>query len=796
MRKRPLCFLCIVLVVINFVFITAGDSIKSPAVFLSMEHKTDQVTILGEVYQCEYKENRQVIYLKQTVLSDVSVDRCNEREETKKERTKEEQTNEEQTSEEQTSEEQTELVKRTNEQTSKQNAGSEYTKEDNYIKWSRVKITCSLQERNYEPGDKVSVYGVLKEITPATNPGQFDSQAYYASKKIYFTMWEPEITLLQRPKIHMQRMLYRIRGYFSEVIETCVGNLTKIGFLNRANLFIDVSKYASIMQGIVLGEKSGISKDTTLLYQIGGISHILAISAMHLMLLGNGLYRILKWLGVPVRIAGVMAGAWLTVYGIFTGASVATLRALLMFLLNIGAQLTGRTYDGNTSLALAAVCLLAGNPLAITDGGFLLSFFAMLSFSLFREKGRIGSAVLLYLFMMPVTLWLFYELPLYSVCVNLIVVPTLAVVLISGVAVCILGGIFPFLGTVAAVFGVFLLYVYECICHLVQNLPYAKLILGQPAMEGICVYYGVLLGALWVFRKNRLSLNRFFVYLFMLPAIAALLYRPQKELQITALDVGQGDCLVVETPNHHSYLIDGGSSSVLEVGRYRILPYLQYKGIRVLDAVFLTHPDEDHISGILELLELMKGKMIYLQIERLVLPLWETMEPFEDIIRIAKELKVPVETMGIGDCLVDGSVRIECLSPQKKEYSRHLNEGSMVLQLVYRDFTGLFTGDLEGDCEKQVLSLVKDIDYLKVAHHGSKYSTSDSFLAVTQPEISIISCGKENRYGHPHKELLFRLQAASSDWYATKDYGAIWIRTDGEKIDLYTFCKYNETDGT
>lgn len=734
MRRRPLCFLCIVLVILNYVLIVSGDFSKSPDILFSEAIDQKSVTVYGEIYQCEYKEGQQTIYLKETVLS---------------------------------------LKTKKN----KAQSGAQ-----EYYKLKRIKITCPLDTKEYKIGDLVSAYGVLKEIAAASNPGQFDSQSYYAGKKISYTMWEPKLSLIKRPDVHLRRSLYELRCKGAENIKDSFLCLSKYGKLET---------YADVMQGIVLGEKGSISSDTEQLYQIGGISHILAISAMHLTILANGLYGILKRFGASIHVSGVLSGVFLVLYGILTGASTSTLRALVMFLLNTGAQLTGRTYDGKTALSLAAVLLLSGNPLSLTDSGFLLSFTAMVSFMLFQEKRKIGSSILLYVFMTPVTLWLFYEIPLYSIIVNLLVVPTLPIVLILGVLVCLLGSITPVLGSVAAMPGALFLAGYEVLCKGIRHLPYAKLVLGRPTYAGIVIYYSVILFCLFIFRKYRLSWKRFFVFFCMIPAVFALVYHPYGKLRITAMDVGQGDCIVMELPNHHTYMVDGGSSSVKHVGTYRIVPYLKYRGIRTLETVFITHPDMDHINGVLEILELIKEKKLHLNINKLILPKWEEMEAFQSLLSLAEKTGIPVYTMEHGECYTDDEVRMECLHPKQKNYSDKLNEGSLVLEVTYKSFTGLLTGDAQGAGEEELCENLRDVDYLKVAHHGSAYSTCESFLDKTKPEISVISCGKNNIYGHPHKDLLTRLDAVSSDQYATKDYGAIWITTDGETIDLSAFCKYN-----
>ncbi len=642
------------------------------------------------------------------------------------------------------------------------------------IKLNRVKIFCKQGMNELFPGDRVQVTGGLKEIQGASNPGQFDSLSYYAGKKISYTMWEPEIAIVKRPTVSFVRFLHKVKEHFSNILEQCIDGET-----------------GNIMRGIVLGDKTDISSDTKELYQIGGISHILAISAMHLTILGNGFYSILKKMRVPIRIGGCLSGVFLIGYGVLTGSGIATIRALIMFLLNIGAQLFGRTYDGITSLAIAAVLLLAGNPISIQESGFLLSFSAMVSFSLFHEKRKMGSSILLYFFMLPVMLWFFYEVPLYSVLVNWLVVPTLCIVLVSGIAVCLIGSINVFLGELASFPGVVLLHIYGYLCESAKQMPFAQLVLGRPSWAGMIIYYGIMLLTLWLFRKYRLKWQRFCLFLLMIPAIAALVFHRGYDLKITMLDVGQGECIIIKTPADQVYMVDGGSTSEDQVGAYRILPYLKYHGVVKLKAIFVTHPDEDHINGIMEILEGIRDDKISLKVECLILPDWDDMSLFAEMIQLAESLDIAVNKISAGGCVADEEVKFCCLYPSGGDYCDNPNEGSLVMDVTYKGFRALLTGDLEGSGELEIQNKLKDVDLLKTPHHGSRNSSYEEFLAAAQPEISIISCGENNFYGHPHVELLKRLKKVGSDIYITKEHGAIWVTTDGEKIDLHTFKKYN-----
>lgn len=711
MKKRPLCFICIVLILMMWILQASKGADLSEACELK------NVTVYGKIYQCEYKDEKQILYLKQTVLSESSQSK----------------------------------------------------------KINNIRITCSDTMQKYMTADVVRVKGNLKSLEPPTNWGQFDVRSYYSAQKVEYTMWKPEIQLLERPKLSLARGLSRLREILADQYEQLLPN-----------------QYGALLKGITLGEKNDISEEIKELFQTGGISHILAISALHLQILGSGLYKILRKCRISIGVAAVIAGIFLTGYGILTGASVATLRALIMFLVNIGGDVSGRTYDGPTGMALAGVLLTAGNPSYLSYSGFWLSFGAVCSFMIFKERKRLSGGILLYCFMAPIMLNYFYELSLYSILVNLFVVPTAVVVLTSGLLGCAVSFVSVVLGQIVSVPSVVLLYIYKKLCEICTRLPLNTVAFGHPSWMQMIIYYGLMMLTLYLFRKYRLKKRRAFVLLIMIPAFMILTNRNVSGIQITMLDIGQGDAIVIETESKHVYMIDGGSSSEESIGKYKILPYLEYSGISELEAVFISHADSDHINGILELLDMISEKKTYLKINKIVLPDWSDMSPFQQIYEKANENDIEIFRFEKGGEMTDGEMTMTCLGPDGGNYRNRTNEGSMILRMEYRNFSILFTGDLEGSAESELIKCCGDVDVLKVAHHGSENSTSEAFLKEVQPEISIISAGAGNAYGHPHQELLQRLENYDSVIFDTITYGALIIRSDGEKIDLKTYKQYNE----
>jgi competence protein ComEC len=275
-----------------------------------------------------------------------------------------------------------------------------------------------------------------------------------------------------------------------------------------------------------------------------------------------------------------------------------------------------------------------------------------------------------------------------------------------------------------------------------------------------------------------------------------------KNLEITFMDVGQGDGIFLKLPDGTNMLIDGGSSDVKNLGKYRLEPFLKYKGVKNIDYAVITHGDSDHYSGILEFLQAdYKGDI---RIRNLVLPnVSFTGDSYLDLIKAAKEKGVKVSVLSRGNTMKNANVYLNCLWPDKELLqalgeASDTNSHSIVLSLHFLDFDLLLTGDLEGMGEKIVTEEIEEekgrggiiplrYDILKVAHHGSKYSTSNKFLEAAAPALAIISSGMDNSYGHPHKETLDRLTINKSAILQTKECGAVTVFTNGRQIKILEY---------
>lgn len=701
--------------------------------------------------------------------------------------------------------------------------------------YSQNKLYVSLSGKpSLQPGNTLFVKGTLCEFPVATNPGMFDRREYYKEKGIYYNFRADSFRVLQNSVYPVKNLLYQIRDRLSLVYQTGLP-----------------SKESGIVSAMILGDKSLLDMNIQKLYQESGIGHLLAISGLHVSILGMALLKLFKKLYLPERIAVPVCILLVAAYGQMTDFSISTSRAVIMMILLLAADLFERTYDGKNALALAAVIILLQKPFALFSCSFLLSFGAMAGIYLVlpvleqvwfgdpweqRRKRRkmhqwekellankrtgrlqmfchlqlkrIGQMLLMssavQLTTLPVMLYFFFEIPLYGMVINLFVIPLASVLVIfsfvGGVAGCICMPLGRFILSNAY----WLLKLYEVICRVFQKLPGHMQIIGRPAGWQLLFYYLVLSGILaWLLyslhkidemeyqkmplqpeklRKKAKQLGK------ILPAMCILLilHIPSAGFEMTMLDVGQGDGIYIHTPDQKNILIDSGSTSEKQIGKYRILPFLKSKGIRQIDYMIATHADEDHINGLLELLEAGGDGF---RINLLILPDVADKEQggYMQLRNAAASKNIPVRYLSTGSSFQSGGVSFICLNPAAGSSFDSANAESITLSMQYQNFSCLFTGDLEGAGEEAVRNIISSArtrqsyhipehyTFLKVAHHGSKNSTGEEILNRLKPEYALISCGRKNRYGHPHRELLDRLTASGAEIQRTDKRGALSV---------------------
>ncbi len=655
-------------------------------------------------------------------------------------------------------------------------------------------VRVFLKEDSEVPvGTLLLVSGTLERVGAPRNPGEFDSRQYYAAERIYYFMKDGKIEKRSRAYSGWGQFLAEIRQKGADILEATAG------------------EEAPVFAAMALGEKSNLEEETKIRYQMAGIIHILAISGLHISLLGMGLYKLLKKACLGIWPSGMISLIIMLGYGIMTGGSVSTMRAVCMFLLSVGAQLLGRCYDMHTALALSAVLVLLDSPACLYNSSFLLSFGAVVGLGavapvLLKASGTNNKTVQTFLssfavqlFTLPVLLWFYGEVSLAGILLNLLVLPTVGVVLACGAAGILAGLVCLPLAWFIVLPGRILLIVYEKLCALAGRLPLCTWIGGVPKVWQIVIYYGLLgaaLFGLWKLekkkeeKKQRGKILIKAVCLFAMAAGAGILgWHPLDSLKITCLDVGQGDGIVVETPEGYCFLVDGGSSNKSDVGQYQILPYLKSQGISQIDGIFISHTDDDHISGVRQILEYSREGLTTVRVKRLFLPKWkERPGAHKDLETLALSAGAEVFHVDRGDLFRGGRAELSVLAPLG-DGEEDSNENGMVLLLRYGKFKGLFTGDIGEEREKKLLPYIGIVDFLKVGHHGSRYSTSEVFLEKLRPKIGVISCSDSNTYGHPSPETIERLENAGCQVEYTMKNGAITIKVKEKMIFIERFVK-------
>ena len=725
-------------------------------------------------------------------------------------------------------------------------------------------VLAYVSSDDYSVGQILILQGTISLFDEATNEGQFDSRAFYRSQKIDFGVWVDSVERVEGKSD-------RFRVWLSRV---------------RVELGIPLSRYADddgVLSAMLLGDKTSLDSEIRSLYQKSGIAHVLAISGLHISLLGMALYRLLRHrCGLTYLWAGIVAASFLVAYTLMTGNAVSARRATGMLIVYLVADLLGRSYDMLSALSLIVILLLWENPFLVTNSGFQFSVAAVVGIGVGQGVlvPRVGSWKVVYgrrkkqddvvrcdaakcdvakrdaakcdaerirmqnlvdwmkrrmdkclpgmmislsiqFFTLPLVAYYYYEIPVYAILLNIPVLALIPYVLGLAVFGSLTGQIAflqPLSFALCRVCG-WVLHGYRWLCDASLLLPGARMITGKPSEVRVVVYYG-LLGAfyyvLWcgMKKKQRQMCTKgaqaekqewirswfgFGLGLVLVLLLTFLFVRGKPEFELDILDVGQGDAIYLCASDGTNFMIDGGSTDVKKVGTYRILPFLKAKAIRKVDYWFVSHTDEDHISGLVEVMEsgYAVGTLVLAEAQK-------EDEKAHRLAELAQKNGIRVCYMKAGDVLGTRkedvvnernraeTFRIECLYPTNNNDSEDVNDRCLVLYYEDENFSAFFGGDISSEVEEQLVSAGKcrQTDVLKASHHGSKYSNSDVLLHALHPRLTIASAGKKNRYGHPSPEAIARVGESGSTFYSTIDYGRIRVRfVDGEMVaEPYRKC--------
>lgn len=664
----------------------------------------------------------------------------------------------------------------------------------------------------------------IRKPEAPTNPGQFDAKLYYQTKGIGLLCYAKDATVIRDDVRWMAQLLYELQESLSA----------------RVRGLFPVDK-SGVLEAMLLGNKTDLEAETKSLYQKSGISHLLAISGLHVSVFGMTLYRFLRKMGGSLRSSGALSLFVVLFYGFLTGMGTSACRAVVMFAILIIGEMLGKSYDMLTALAFGAILLLLRQPLYVRSASFLLSFGAVAGIglifpalkALFLPKNRRWAkqveplllSLSIQIMTLPVLEYFYSEIPLYGTLLNLVVLPLMTVVMFTGILAVGISFVLPGVARAPAFLCGAILEFYERLGTASLRLPGAVFTCGQPKIWQMAGYYtGLVVFLFWRYqlkerKKRRMGqindpdirqeeAERAEPHRRILQAGSAavlgilllfLTLRLHSGFQLVMLDVGQGDGIYLRTAAGTTILIDGGSTSVTKVGTYRILPFLKSEGVGRLDYIVVTHTDEDHISGIKELLET-ASEPGGLRIGTLLLS-GRSMEEEKGqrLMENARESGVTVQKIEKGAVLRDGLTELTCLHPDGTKAYADVNEASVVLALRYQEFSVMLTGDLEETGEREILEREQKhggkewppygFAVLKAGHHGSRTSGSEAWLEAVKPRLTLISCGRDNSYGHPHREALERLDAAGSKILQTTECGAITVESDGKDFRVHAYLQ-------
>lgn len=687
---------------------------------------------------------------------------------------------------------------------------------------------------DYINGDYICMSGTVSVPDSATNPGTFDQYIYLRNKGYYLCISNGTIESGNHRPYSIEGFLYGIKNRCTKIIDNSFD-----------------SESAGIVKAMLVADKSTLDKNIKKLYSENGIAHIMVISGVHVAIIGMTLYGFLRKLRIGRLISGTFSIAIIILYGIMTGMSSSTERAVIMLILSIAAEYFGRKTDAPTSMGFAMIIMVLGNPYVILDAGFQLSFAAITGVTVVAPQLRkllrmfkrfikeadekkkqkhkkimslrkmiiklidaLVVGIASFITTTPVIIYYYYQFPPYSILINLIVIPLVSLI-VGGSILVVLTGLFFTGAAVVMTYPVrLILFGYKYLCIFASGLSGASVLVGHISIGMVFVYYlsvVLIFAILRMIRIGKTERGGPILYL-MLATVLFLtvvyeVYSYDKSLKVVYMDVGQGDGVLLRTSGHGGILIDGGSSSNKRVGEYVMVPVLKYYGVSEVEYAFVSHGDVDHVSGLEYLLN---EEQSGVHVVNLVLPEYGDQDALQELKSEATANNVNIIYMKPGDNITYNhqhaeTINIECLYPDEEAGQGVLdtNNLSMILKTTITwdvreadienlnkssdpdaSFSLLFVGDAGIAAEKRLIELygknslgeISDsiaCDILKVGHHGSRNSSGSDFLKRVSAMYGIISCGKDNRYGHPHAETLERLKMADTKYMTTKEHGAI-----------------------
>lgn len=609
--------------------------------------------------------------------------------------------------------------------------------------------------------DRVYIAGEVSIPKERSNPGTFDYRRYLKSVGIRCIITADGIENVKKAG-GIAALLKTAKCRTADIFESALGD------------------ESAVVMGLLFGETSGIDEDIIETFRRGGTAHVLAVSGLHLGLLYSFLCRFKrKKRSIPADIAIVLA---LTAYTALAGFTASVVRACLMIFIHIAGNHLNRRYDLISSTCVSMIIILAVNPMQIYSAGFQMSFLAVITLGIMipliqkKIKGILLPMIAVQTGMVPYTMYVFNYVSLTSVISNIPVYFIAAAMIPAGISVIAFCWLPVIAKPAAMITGLFVKLLLWC-----NDFTYMGGVftfdVASPSVIFLAVYYIFIFymcseaGQIALIRRNYKKIAAVFAAAVICGAgCSVYLSDGFEKTDMVFVDVGQGDCLHIKAGGKN-LLIDGGGSFNYNVGKSTLKPYLLKNGVTKIDMAIATHLHTDHYQGLKELSQTYRIKK---------LGVYEANSVNENHLK--KEFKTDeILYLAAGDVINMGrNVSVEVLSPDRGNPldEKDENKNSLVLRVNVKGSSVLMTGDIDEKGEKTLIADT-DIktDILKIAHHGSRYSSCEKFIAVAAPKIAVIQVGK-NTYGHPSEEVIKRLEDHKITVLRNDEQGAVGIRVN------------------
>lgn len=660
----------------------------------------------------------------------------------------------------------------------------------------KVLLTINTENKEYffDYGRKIEVTGTLIVPNGRRNPGGFDYRKFLAKNGISATVYAQSISAETGVTTNKNGFISFGLDIKNKIVNVINKSLPK--------------EQAGLLNGMLIGVREGLNDDVKKAFSDSGLTHIMAVSGMNVAFIVFPLAFIFKKLHIKKIKTNILIMLFLIIFVFITGFSPSVLRAVIMAITILIGQIIMRDSDAISCVALSALILLLVNPYYLFDIGFQLSYLATISIILFyksikefiknwRIPGAISDVlsvtIAAQIGVIMIIAFYFNKVSLVSILSNLFVVPVVEVVTILGFAMAILGQVSVILSQIIGCINYLLLSFILFVTKFSASLPFATIKVVTPSIFLLLVYYSFML--LLYFRKYlskyKFKLRNCFLIMLLTTVLIIGTNLIPKGLEVIFIDVGEGDSTLIRTASGKIVLIDGGgsfSSSNKEVnaGNLIIIPLLFDCNITKIDLLFATHAHNDHISGLMPILKEFK-------VGGIIEPYSNQEKEFFELNTVALKRNIPLVYCKKGDEIrIDSETLIKVLYPDIKYKPKNspLNNGSLVLKLLYKKISLLLVGDIEKEVEELIVNEKSELksDILKIAHHGSKNSSNTDFLTQVNPIFAIISVGKNN-FGHPTSEVLDRLKKKKINVLRTDINGAIIINSDGNTINIRKFIE-------